>query len=363
MKIHFATDVFSSLLKNIKNIDNIVAIPTNLEKPMYNEYEHLTEQEKICYKKLLKEAKEYKTEFKFYETTTKTISNAFQAMLTDHPEIFWLSGEGEIEGTYVNRIVEDATLHASLSPEMELSTIPVMAQIFESAVSTVVARAKLCKTTFLQVLAVHDYIIDSTTYDLEAPARFNAYGCLVQNRAVCAGYSKAFMLIMNRLGYRCGYAAGFGRKSGERHAWNYIEIDGEFYHIDVTQDDPTVDDPDYKGDNKTRDYFCVTTNELLKTHVISDEFPVPFCGGTKYNYYNYNNRTLACYEFDAVSEIATPLMKKSGKFSVKFTTIAEADRAFNHLINQRKIYTIPGAARRVLYFKSRNGLILTIENN
>ena len=330
---------------------------------MYNEFEQLTANEKNCYETLLKEAKDYQTEFKFYKTSTKTISNAFRAMLTDHPEIFWLSGEGEIEANYVNDVVEDATLYATLSPSMELSTIPIMVKVFESAVSTVVARAKLCKTTFLQVLAVHDYIIDTTTYDLNAPSCYNAYGCLVQNRAVCAGYAKTFMLIMNRLGYRCGYAAGFGRKSGERHAWNYIELDGEFYHIDVTQDDPTVDDPNNKGDNKRRDYFCITTKELLKTHKISNEFHVPFCGGTKYNYYNYNNRTLTHYSYDAVSEIAAPLVKKDGKFSIKFKTVMEADRAFNHLIRQHNVYSIPGVSRNILYYQSRNGLILTVENN
>ncbi len=329
---------------------------------MFNEYEYLTENEKICYQKLLKEAKEFKTRFQFFGIPTESITKAFQAMLTDHPEIFWLSGEGEIDATLVDQVVEDATLSADLSPEMDLSTVPMMAQVFESAVATVVARAKRCTTAFLQVLAVHDYIIDTTKYDLDNPSCYNAYGCLVQNRAVCAGYSKAFMLIMNRLGYRCGYAAGFYKKSGERHAWNYIELEGEFYHIDVTHDDPSVTHPEYGSDNKTRNYFCLTTEELKKTHEITDEFHVPFCGGTKYNYYNYNNLLLQRYSFEAVSALATPQLKKRGEFSVKFSTKGEADRAFADLIDRSKVYTIPGITRNILYSRSRNGLILTVEN-
>lgn len=329
---------------------------------MFNEYEHLTENEKACYHRLLKEAKEYKTAFEFSATPTDTITKAFRAMLTDHPEIFWLSGEGEIDANFSDQKIHDATLHADLSPEMDLATIPVMAQVFESAVATVVARAKLCKTKFLQVLAVHDYIIDTTKYDLKNPSCYNAYGCLVQNRAVCAGYAKAFMVIMNRLGYRCGYAAGFSKKTGGGHAWNYIELDGEFYHVDVTMDDPTATDPEDESNNKTRNYFCLTTKELELTHRISDEFHVPFCGGTKYNYYRYNNRILQCYSYEAVAALAKPQLEKGGTFSVKFASLSEAKRAFSDLFEKNKVYTIPGVARNIFYSKSSSGLILTVEN-
>ena len=330
---------------------------------MYTEYDYLTSTEKACYRKLLQEIKEYKSRFHFHGIPTEKITNAFRAVLHDFPEIFWLTGGGEYELTTKSDKLENVTLFAELTKGMVLSVVPSMVKILDCAVDTVVAKAKFKKNTFDQVLAVHDYIIDTTRYDLKNTDCYNAFGCLVQNRAVCAGYTKAFMLIMKRLGYACGYAAGFSKKSGESHAWNYILLDGEYYFIDVTGDDPTSTEPDAVSNNKTYNYFCLTTKELEMTHRISDEFHVPRCNGTKYNYFNYNNHFLSRYSFDALSRIAEPQLRTNGKFSVKFGSVLEAKRALADLIEKSNVYKIPGVNGRILYSTSRSGLILNVENS
>ncbi len=329
---------------------------------MYIEYDYLTSTEKTCYQKLLREIKEYKTVFHFDAVHTDHITNAFRAVLHDYPEIFWLTGGGEYEATSVGGVLRKVTFCAELNKGLMISVLPTMANILECAVDAVVAKARFRKTVFDQVLAVHDYIIDTTRYDLKNSDCYNAFGCLVQNKAVCAGYAKAFMLIMKRLGYVCGYAAGFSKKTGESHAWNYILLDGEFYHIDVTGDDPTMTNPQSPSDNKTHNYFCLTTKELEMTHRISDEFHVPLCTGTKYNYFNYKKQTLARYSFDAVASIATPQLKEKGEFSVKFANVLEAKRALADLIDANKVYKIPCVNRSILYSVSRSGLILNVEN-
>lgn len=329
---------------------------------MYTEYDYLNLAEKTCYEKLLKEIREYKTEFRFGAVSTDSITNAFRAVLHDYPEIFWLTGGGEFEVITRGKALQEVILSAELTRGMMLSVVPTMASILDCAVNTVVAKAKFKTNVFDQVLAVHDHIIDTCVYDLKNSDCYNAFGCLVQNKAVCAGYSKAFMLIMKRLGYVCGYAAGTSKKSGESHAWNYILLDGEFYHIDVTGDDPTMTDSEAVSDNKTYNYFCLTTKELEMTHRISDEFHVPLCTGTKYNYFNYNKLVLQRYSFDAVALLAMPQLKKKGEFSVKFANLLEAKRALADLIDGKKVYQIPGVNRNILYSTSRSGLILNVEN-
>lgn len=330
---------------------------------MYTEYDYLNATEKTCYHRLLQEIKDYKTRFQFGAVPTEQITNAFRAVLHDYPEIFWLSGGGEYELTTKGGKLDQVTFFAELTKGMVISVVPSMVKILDLAADTVVARARFKKNTFDQVLAVHDHIIDTTQYDLKNSDCYNAFGCLVQNRAVCAGYAKAFMLIMKRLGYVCGYAAGFSKRTGESHAWNYILLDGEYYFIDVTGDDPTSDSQETVSNNKTYNYFCLTTKELELTHRISKEFHVPQCNGTKYNYFNYTDRFLSRYSFDAVANLAEPQLRASGKFSVKFGSASETKRALTDLIEKSRVYKIPGVGRKILYSTSRSGLILNVENN
>ena len=108
------------------------------------------------------------------------------------------------------------------------------------------------------ITAVHDYLILSTAYDSitaasgeGGPAHF-AEGLLLNNLAVCSGYASAFRLLMSFAGINCEYIFT------ESHAWNLVELDGEWYHIDVTWDDPVPDQPgivNYK-------HFMMTSEEI-----------------------------------------------------------------------------------------------------
>ena len=64
-----------------------------------------------------------------------------------------------------------------------------------------------------------------------------AYGALINSKAVCQGYSLAYMLLLDR----CGIKATNVTSDDMGHEWNMVEIDGKYHHVDVTWDDPTND--------------------------------------------------------------------------------------------------------------------------
>lgn len=103
-------------------------------------------------------------------------------------------------------------------------------------------------TDLQKVKTVHDWLVRNTVYD-EVNCRngtlqkisYTAYGALVRKTAVCQGYSLAFERIMEEVGIPCVTVV-----SDElNHAWNMVQIDGEWYHVDVTRDDPVPDMKDY----------------------------------------------------------------------------------------------------------------------
>ncbi len=328
-------------------------------------YQKLTATEKKIYSELKSSVKAFQLSVTFHGVSSNTISNALKALLDDNPAFFWLTGGAQYKWTERGGVIMDITCRLELVEGITPSALRVMSAKLRATLRDITARAGQYRTHFQRILFVHDYIVDTTDYVSNAPMRYNAYGCLVAHRAVCAGYAKAFQLIMEELGYECGYVRGSDRKENtihSTHAWNYIKIENDYYFIDVTWDDPKVENANSSYDNKTRHYFCIPEQELSLTHRISKKYDYPVCKGTKYNYYLHKGYFLRTYSFPALKELALTQLRKGGSFTVKFASKQEADRALTELISHGKVYDIPGVSGQITYTTSNSGLIITIKN-
>lgn len=110
-----------------------------------------------------------------------------------------------------------------------------------------------------KIKIIHDYIIDNAEYDKlkyenknDATYKSNtAYGVLVQGYGTCNGYADAMAIFLDKLNI-INY-----KISNSEHIWNLVYLDGKWYHLDLTWDDPISDV------NINRDtYFLITTSEL-----------------------------------------------------------------------------------------------------
>lgn len=59
-----------------------------------------------------------------------------------------------------------------------------------------------------------------------------AHSCIVNGEACCAGYADAFLYMAKACGLTARYICS------DDHAWNLIKLDGDWYHVDVTWEDP-----------------------------------------------------------------------------------------------------------------------------
>ena len=114
---------------------------------------------------------------------------------------------------------------------------------------------------------IHDYIVSNVAYGYPGGKKepegdaYSAYGALVLKKAVCNGYAEGMKLLCDLSGVTCKMISGTA--DGEKHAWNLIKLDKEWYHADLTCDDPepdetsrimypyfNVDDTQMKADHK-----------------------------------------------------------------------------------------------------------------
>ncbi|MCX7884305.1 MAG: hypothetical protein N2448_04665 [Caloramator sp.] len=145
-------------------------------------------------------------------------------------------------------------------------------------------------TDFEKELAIHDYIINNTRYDIDNYYNgsipwesYTSYGVLVKGVAVCQGYANAMSKLLTLAGIENMIITG--KANGEPHAWNLVKLDGEWYHVDVTWDDPIFYKNGTKIDAKRYDYFNITDSQMMKDH-IWDMNAYPKCTETKYRYNN-----------------------------------------------------------------------------
>ena len=83
-------------------------------------------------------------------------------------------------------------------------------------------------------LALHDYLALNAAYD-SSLTKHSPHDLLVGGSAVCSGYALAYQDLLRRVGIECQYVSSVAMD----HAWNVVKIDGMWYHVDVTWDDPT----------------------------------------------------------------------------------------------------------------------------
>jgi len=108
-----------------------------------------------------------------------------------------------------------------------------------------------------KMLVVHDYIIDNTSYDVDGSDDLTAYNLFMEGKAKCSGYADAMAIILNKLDIK-NYKIG-----SNEHVWNAVYINDEWSHIDVTWDDPIVENASTITNTIRHKFYMIDTETLL----------------------------------------------------------------------------------------------------
>jgi len=167
------------------------------------------------------------------------------------------------------------------------------------------------------------------------------YGVFVEEKAVCAGYARAYQYLLNRLGIECAYVKG-QCLDGEWHAWNIVRLEGDYYYVDVTFDDRSnTDERKNSKAGVSYDYFCITTAELLKSRNISKADLYPVCTATKCNYFVRSKNYFREYDAQHIGKNILSAIK-AGKTEIALK--AENEKVLSaitkRLVENRGIYDL-----------------------
>ena len=237
----------------------------------YPYYQMLSENQQSVYRQIYANAQNLTEKFAPEKTVSASdVKIAFEAVIGDHPEMFWLETGYSSKYLANGQCVEIDLKYNSTADDLESAK-----QRFDAAAQNLITGAASLDSNYEKEKYVHDALASAVTYDLTADMNQSAYSALVNGKSVCAGYARAYQYLLQQLGIPCYYCTGY---SGGDHAWNIVKLEDGYYNVDVTWDDAAA---------IRYDYFNKTDADFASTHIRQNlSVYLPACNGTAYRQEN-----------------------------------------------------------------------------
>lgn len=344
---------------------------TFLEKGSSFAYKDLSDAEKLWYRDMEQILGGFRTEVELSEKGLEAglnetyIDKIFQCVLNDHPELFYVEGYSYTKYTRYGREDEILSVDFSGRYSVDFDTAKQRYSQIQEAVSEILAGIPDHADQYDKVKYVYDTLIRETDYQLDSADNQNIYSVFVNHLSVCQGYAKATQYLLNRLGVECALVLG-KVQTGEGHAWNLVNIDGRYYYVDTTWGDASYQ-PEGEGgvDQRTMpeinyDYLNVTTAELLRTHTLNPDQPMPECIAVEANYYVREDALFSGYDREQMSALfKRALEQERGDVTIKCATRECYDEIFDNLVEQKEIFDYLGGYGVSIAY-SRNDIQLSL---
>ncbi len=318
--------------------ENLKAPASGIDSGYYRHcYYELSPEEQIIYTVVLESIYDMPERIEIPKMTTGNLNKIFTALSYDNPDLFCLG---------LNCKVYTEGLKTYFEPTYSMTKEEYQKQREElkTVVPVILKGADKYTAKYEKELYIHDYIVSNTVYvdpQISTSAN-NIYGCLVQGKASCEGYSRAFQYLLSALNIDNRLITGESTEDGENyigHMWNYVVLDNEGYFVDVTWDDPKT------ATQVLRHTFLnVTTNDILLEHRDIDQ-SVPLCTATRYNYFVYENAFINNIETEqlriSVENAVYNASQRNYKcVELRFNDLNALNEAKDTLFNTGVIYTI-----------------------
>ena len=200
---------------------------------------------------------------KEYSAVMENASAVFTAFDCDHPEVFWL--DGTFATSYSNSytfnssktiynydlkvyfIIKSSDYSMFISDYNTSSKIYSGITKFNTTVNSIMSGAPSDRvkavTYFNDTLTKRNEYntrSDLSTAPAVAHRSISALtGATGVNGPVCEGYSRAFKVLCDKAGIPCFLVSGVANGGG--HMWNAAQVDGSWYYLDVTWNDPVLE--------------------------------------------------------------------------------------------------------------------------
>lgn len=284
-------------------------------------------------------------ESEFYigdDYSEEELKRIMYAFIYDYPEYFWCL-------QYKTKIIANKSYYIVL--DTDDSQMEVLRQLEEEAAG-IVKELSEGSGKYKTVKAIFDYIVNNTEYVENVPYHQDIRSVLLNHQSVCSGYAKTFQYFCKLAGIPCTTVNGYAYEDGDTrntHAWNLVNIKGNYYWVDVTWGDSYVT----TGEEYVNySYFMVTDDDFLQSHIINESleqpagentlFEYPACTDNSLNYFVKNGCYFKSYRRAKIRKYIMQNIEKDRHqyITLKFAGKKGYQKAYQDLFEDLYIETI-----------------------
>ena len=173
-----------------------------------------------------------------YQITPEELESTFQRLYNLDARLFFVNAAPKYTFSTSTGLIKKL----KITYLYDAPTISSMLATFDNEVDNILSVVDDGMNDTEKCLLIHDYFCQNYGYDTRIYSDvdntvFSAYGLFTQKKGVCQAYASAYLYILNKIGVKSSFVSS----ENMCHVWNLVQIDGQYYHVDVTWDDPTPD--------------------------------------------------------------------------------------------------------------------------
>ncbi len=191
-----------------------------------------------------------------YALPVSELGQVYASLLYGYPELFhvalrlsYTSREVTVNGQRIRTVNEVYPSYTMTGAELAAAR-----SLYRDTVGAILSEMEAAfgdspRTEADTVLWLHDLLADRYAYDTrDTGANADTYTFFRDGTGICQAYALAFLALARG----AGLEADFVSSGAMNHAWNHVRVDGVWYHVDVTRDDPIPAAPGREEVNHTR---------------------------------------------------------------------------------------------------------------
>lgn len=338
---------------------------TILEKTVYVEsisedkyaYQCLDEEGKQVYDEILNAILNHMDKITVATLDPEVLKLAFEDMSSDYGGLFWISGYSYTEYTRNGELV---SIEFAPKYTMTYEERKSMQKKIDTEVERFLSGISQGDSDYEKAKYVFENLVREVDYDKEAENSQNIISTFINKKTVCQGYASGALYLLNQLNIPGVIVTGSA--NGEAHAWNLVQLDGEYYYMDATWGNSSyLDEDSQEAKFVNYSYMTFTTEEMSKTHAPDNHMELPECTAITDNYFVHEGLYFTEWLPDEIGDIyGRAAYGEDGRAAVKFATKELYDKAKNYFIEQQRLEDYCEITGNVYYLEEPSKLILTI---
>ena len=320
-------------------------------------YEHLSEEGKQVYDQMLVAILDYQEKVNLVTMDTELMKEAYQALNCDYGGLFWT--DGYVFTTYM-RGEEAISLEFSPTYVMTEREKEALQSQVDAVVDEWLDGISMQDSDYEKAKYVFETLIDRVDYVEGSLDNQNILSVFLHGETVCQGYACATQYLLRQLGIPSLIITGMA--NGQAHAWNIVELDGSYYHMDTTWGNSTYLNTEQKEEKYVNyNFFCMTDEEIGKTHQVQTEIMLPECNSMEHNYYVAEGRYFDRWDPEGIGSVLKGAWEsRMPSVDIKLKDESLYEQMKEYFIRQQKIVDYCDGIEYVYYMEAPDVCVFTV---